>query len=176
MDPVTVALAGTVVAGLSVIVTAGTTIWVTRQNRKAQREERTQRRFEAYVQVLEFAQREGQYLAARKYNFEQWTWDAYGVAQRRTATQPEPTARATTDALVLAYASPDVTEAHRAWLAAVDAAREALEVLEWNLSENHVPGQVVAKSDLEPFMKLTQAEADERQRLAASVSSALRTT
>ena len=170
-----VALAATGVTAISVVTNAWTTRWTGRNAREQQREDRQQQRLaNAYVQMLELAEKEGHYLQVRKYNLEQAVWDEWGVAKHKQASRPEDEERAKSAALAAAFASPAVLKAHDQWLAAFDGAHQALEALEWKLREDYGPGMTLEQKDLQPFSDSADAEVSARKNLARSVSLDLR--
>lgn len=151
-------------------------MWATKQSRKLQRESRSQQRIgDAYLQVLEYAEAEGQYFSASKFNWDLTTWDEWRVHTRRREVRPEAHLRARSAALIAAFATPSVKQAHANWLAVLEAADQAEDTLKWNAGEGYNPDELLPEHELVHFNDAVKAEREARQAMAALMSGELST-
>jgi hypothetical protein len=174
MDPL--ALAAVIVAGVSAASTGINAFYNTRRTAKTAQEGRAeQRAADGYLKVLSLAEQEARWLDPRVFNL--------GLDPREKAyfdisvEVPEPpgvTDKATAAALVAAFASPSVWEAHNAWRDAADAVGDKIKWIELSMAFDGDAGAKVPDDWMKELTEdLQPKERTARQLFAEAVAAEL---
>lgn len=172
-------MAALAVSALAVVTSAGVALFAPKfaADRAAElaRENRVQQRLaDAYLDVLRLTEREGLWLNALVSN---WVASAieseYDPIPRLRAPSPELADQATVGALLAAFGSREVMEAHAQWRSKVGPIIDADETLRWNLQEGGDPEARPSAEDLQPLSRAHKEELLTRKSLAEAVAAEL---
>jgi hypothetical protein len=137
---VDVALAAVITSGTVGFAAAGAAFYSTHRTAKTAREGRAeQRAADGYLKVLGLAEQEAQWLDAAVFNRSLDPRDDFTISfVRREVPEPAITDRATAAALIAAFASGPVREAHAAWRQAADDLDMKLKAVETYMAEAEI--------------------------------------
>ena len=165
-----------ITTGILGLATAGIAIWTTRTTAKNARLQREQQRSaDAYLQVLQLAELEAQWVDSLLHNLHlDWDEVRWGVTEVLRVPEPAVTDRASASALLAAFGSAGVRAQHAGWRAAADQYREFVTGLLLSLQADGDPDGEPSREQLE-IMKgtLQPAERAQRTRLAELIASEL---
>ena len=170
-----VALASVITSGALGAATASIAVWTARQSARLAREQRVQQRSaDGYLQVLQLAEQEAQWLDACVHNFGLDEQDLhYGAVERIDVPKPVVSDRATASVVLAAFGSARVRARHVAWRSAADSFGELVNyiIIDFNLNG---PPYTVSDKDMKTLTEnLQPKERAARQALAEAVASEL---
>jgi hypothetical protein len=170
-----VALASVITSGVLGVATASIAVWTARQTATLGREQRIQQRCaDGYLQVLQLAEREAQWLDACVHNFGlDDDLEQYGIDARIVVPQPTASDRATASAILAAFGSARVRASHAAWRTTADSFSKLVNEIVMGFQLNGPPYSIPDKEMKTLTEDLQPPERAARQALAEAVATEL---